>query len=394
MEKDFILHVNSCFTPREEIHNASILCRDGKIMAFGGHSALPKIEGITQITLPNCKAIPGLIDTHLHGSGGFDAMDADTDDGIERMSAALARHGVTAFIPSVLSAPLPKMIRVLEALADCCEREYMGARPIGIHLEGPYLSVKKRGAQPAGFIRPVDINNARKLILAGKGKIRTMTFAPELHDCDLLINLLLEHNIVPSMGHSQADSKAALKAVAAGATRCTHLFNGMPLLDQRNASLTTIGLTDDRLTIELIVDGIHVNPHMIDIACRAKPHNRLVGISDATQGAGLPEGRYHLGTDEIIIADGQCRRVSDGRLAGSSLTLDRSLRNLINYSSMPVTEALACYTLNAAQSIGATDIGEIQPGKRADLVVVNEAWEVQLTIVNGRIVYDRQTMAQ
>ncbi len=392
MPQDFILHVNSCLTPQECIHNASILFRGGGIVAVGGFSALRVLEEIPCVNLPNCRAVPGFIDTHLHGSGGFDAMDADQNRDMAPMSQALAMHGVTSFVPTVLSAPPQKMLAVTEALADLCHQDLPGAAAVGIHVEGPFLNPKKSGAQNIAYLREVDLGFTRELIQAGKGMIRTLTLAPELDQTAALIDLLLENGIIPSMGHSLADSQDAIRAIEAGASRSTHLFNGMPLLDQRKAGLTSIALTDDRLTIELIADGFHVHPQMVDIACRTKPRRNVVAISDATQGAGLADGIYHLGGDQIEISNGECRRVSDGRLAGSSMTLDRCLRNLIKFSSLSESEALACCTSNAANSIGLEGRGLIQPGKRGDVVVVDDNWEVQLTIVAGRVVYDRNNV--
>jgi N-acetylglucosamine-6-phosphate deacetylase len=164
----------------------------------------------------------------------------------------------------------------------------------------------------------------------------------------------------------------------------------MPLLDQRRIGLTSIALTDDRLIIELIVDGVHVHPRMIDLACRAKPRSDVVGISDATQGTGLGEGIYRYGDREVRISKGESRLVVDGTLAGSCLTLETAVRNLLAYSSLPVNEALACFTVNPARSVGLADRGVIRPGKRADIAVVDDNWNVRMTIVHGNVVYDRR----
>ncbi len=390
MHKDYLLHVDSCLTPYERIHHASILLRLGSIVAVGGYSALKVLDNIPCIHMPDCHAIPGLVDTHLHGTGGFDAMDADRGGDMTVMSRTLARHGVTSYVPTVLSAAPSKMAAVIERLAGYCNRLMDGAVPVGIHIEGPFLSREKRGAQSIDSLRPIDLGLAQELLIAGKGAVKSMTFAPELEHSTELIELLRSHNVIPSMGHSMATGNDALRAIEAGATRCTHLFNGMPLLDQREAGLTSVALTNDHIIVELTVDGIHVHPRMIEIACRSKPLPQIVGISDATQGAGLADGIYHLGDDEITIAHGECRRSSDGRLAGSCLTLDSALRHMREFTTMSEHDVVACYTANAARSIGLTDRGVIQPGKRGDVVVVDDHWEIQLTIVNGRIVYDRR----
>ncbi|MBT3286259.1 MAG: N-acetylglucosamine-6-phosphate deacetylase [Victivallales bacterium] len=387
----YILRVDSCLTPRETVHNASVLCRNGLIEAVGSFDSLTALAEVPCIDMRGCQAIPGLVDTHLHGSGGVAAMDADQLDSLAPISQLLARHGVTSFVCTILSAKEDKMLRVAEALGALSENEMPGAVPLGLHYEGPYLRVEKRGAQRERYIRPIDLGEARELLQAGKGTVRMMTLAPELENSEKLIEMLLEHNAIPSMGHSLADENEVTRAIDCGATRVTHLYNGTTRLDQRSSGLTSVALVDDRVTIELIADGIHVHPVMLEIACRAKPLDRIVGISDATQGAGLRNGIYHLGDDRVEIANGWCRRFVDGRIAGSCLTLDLAMRNLPAYTSLGTEEVLTCFTRNPARSLGFEDRGVLLPGKRADIAVVDPDWKVRMTIVGGRVVYDART---
>ncbi len=390
---DLILRVDYCFTPRETIHNASILCRSGLIQAVGGYSALRVLEDIPSVDLTDCWAVPGLIDTHIHGSNGFGAMEPDSDEGLAAISTYLATHGVGSFVLTVLSAPQQEMLTIVDTLAAACERRQPGASLVGLHLEGPYLNPAKAGAQSESSVRPVDLGEAAELVRAAQGRLRTMTFAPELPGSDGLIELLGESGVTPSMGHSLADEERTRRAVAAGARRCTHVFNGMPSLDQRHGTLTAVALTDDHLTIELIVDGRHVHPRMIDLACRSKPKSQVVAVSDAVQGTGLPDGTYRYGGQDVIIEEGTSRRASDGKLAGAVLSLDEALRNVRDFTSLSDTDAVACVTQNAAQSVGLDDRGVIQPGKRADLTILDADWRVVMTMVDGRIVFDRRQTA-
>ena len=387
----YILRVDSCLTPRETVHNASVLCRDGLIEAVGSFDSLTALAEVPCIDMRGCQAIPGLVDTHLHGSGGVAAMDADQLDSLAPISQLLARHGVTSFVFTILSAKEDKMLRVAEALSALSENELPGAVPLGLHYEGPYLRVEKRGAQRERYIRPIDLGEARELLQAGKGTVRMMTLAPELENSEKLIEMLLEYGAIPSMGHSLADENEVTRAIDCGATRVTHLYNGTTRLDQRSSGLTSVALVDDRVTIELIADGIHVHPVMLEIACRSKPLDRIVGISDATQGAGLRNGIYHLGDDRVEIANGWCRRFVDGRIAGSCLTLDLAMRNLPAYTSLGTEEVLTCFTRNPARSLGFEDRGVLLPGKRADIAVIDPDWKVRMTIVGGRVVYDART---
>ncbi len=391
-EDAFMLHVDSCLTPVEIINDACILCRHGRIAAVGGASAFEGLDDVPRLERSGCRVIPGLVDTHIHGAGGFDLMRIlEHAEGLADMSRTLARHGVTAFLPTLISSKPELVMAMVAAVAAACHDETLpGALPVGIHLEGPFINPQMRGAQNAEFIRAVDLGEARELIAAAAGKLRIMTFAPELERADELIELLLQHRIIPSMGHSIANEEATMRAIDAGASRCTHFFNGMPQLSQRDVALSAVALNDDRVTIELIADGVHVNPRMIDLACRAKPRNRVVGISDGSPGAGLGDGLYEFGTDQVRIENGASRRVSDGRIAGSCLTLDTAMRNFSSYcAAFTELEAVACYSLNAARSIFLDDRGFLLPGRRADMTVIDQDGNVVMTIVSGRVVYER-----
>ncbi len=389
-ESPLLLHVSRCLTPFQEIHNAAILCRDGMIHAVGGASAFRGVQDVPQIRAPDGCAIPGMVDTHIHGTGATSVMAATSASDLLPMSRMLASHGVTTFLPTVISAPREQMEAVVHSLAEACRENYPGAIPVGLHLEGPFISSNMRGTQQE-CVRDADPGELRALLEAGNGKVRIMTFAPERKGCIEIIPVLREHGVIPSMGHTAADGETTLRAVEAGATRCTHFYNRMPLLAHRDIYLTTVALTDDRISIELIVDGILVHPRMIDLVCRAKTHDRLIAVSDAVQGTGLGCGLYRLGSDQVRIAKGASRRVSDGLLAGSCLSLDRAVLNLERFSSLTHQEAIACATVNAARSIGLTDRGVIQPGKRADIAVLDQNGVVTLTLVRGRVVYDART---
>jgi N-acetylglucosamine-6-phosphate deacetylase len=384
-----------CLTPFERIERAGILCENGKIIAVGGASAFEEEGGLEVIELRDCYAVPGFVDSHIHGAGGFDSTIAHhIRDKFTEMTHILASHGVTSFLPTTVSAPNDEMLDAIRVLADLIEVPHEGAEPIGIHVEGPFLNRKKHGSQNEAYIKNVDLGFAREIIEEGRGKVKIMTIAPELKNSVKLIELLVENNIVVSMGHSLANEEDVLRAVEAGATRCTHLFNGMPALHQRQATLPTVALTDDRIAIELILDGSHLHPKMIDLACRIKPKDKLIGVSDAIQGAGLKDGFYCLGGAQIQVFNGKSL-TEDGILAGTTLTLEKGWHHLVTYSHMTITDAAACFSLNPAQNLNLFDRGEIKPKRRADIVFFDkETNRVRMTVVKGKVVYKSENNNQ
>lgn len=367
----------------------TILCQGENILALGGASAFTREEGLEVIELENIYCVPGFIDSHIHGAGGFDSSSAYTGkEHLDDMSNVLARHGVTTFVPTVVSAPCNTMFANLSALVGMINAGVSGADPVGIHIEGPFISPRKHGTQSPADIKPIDLGLCRELIAIGNGKIKKMTFAPELDKALELIELLLENNIMPSMGHSLAGEEATLKAIDAGAHYCTHLFNGMPSLHQREMSLTTIALTDSRVNVELIIDGHHLNPLMIDLACRCKPDDKVCGISDAIMAVGMPKGKYHVGAADFEITDG-IAQTADGCLAGTTTLLDSGWHSLMTYSRMAATKAAACVTLNPAQAMGLEDRGILQPQKRADISFFECGTNRPvMTVCKGKVVFD------
>ncbi|OGV39391.1 MAG: N-acetylglucosamine-6-phosphate deacetylase [Lentisphaerae bacterium GWF2_45_14] len=389
-EKRRLYIADYCFTPYESISRCGILCSGERIIAIGGASAFVKESKVEIIDVSGAYAVPGFIDSHIHGCGGFDSSTAhrsDTDIGV--MCRVLSTHGVTSFLPTVISAPVSEMLAALDALSSMMEKDFPGAQPVGIHLEGPFLSRAKHGSQREDdILSRADTVLADELIAAAKGKIKIFTLAPELPGSLDLIEFLLEKGITPSMGHSLADETQVLMAVDAGARRCTHIYNGMPPLHHREVSLTAIALTDDRITIEIIVDGRHIHPTMIELACRIKPKDKIIGVSDAIQGAGLNDGTYQLGASQVNVEKGVVT-TPDGTMAGTTMTLEQSWEQLVSYSLFENMEAAACFTSNPAKSLGLEDRGELRPGKRADIAFFEGGTNKNiLTVAKGKIVFD------
>ncbi len=377
-----------CLTPQKRIDHSAILCQDRRILAVGGASAFSLEPELEVYEMPNAYAMPGFIDSHIHGAGGFDASRAFSGGtGIAAMSSILAARGVTAFVPTVVSLPHQEMLENLEKLAGMMDHELPGAEPVGIHIEGPFINLRKRGAQDEHSISAVDLGYARELLAAGRGRIRRMTFAPELEHAEKLVELLCESHVLPSMGHSLADEQQTIRAIDAGAHCCTHLFNGMPPLEQRQTSITAVALTDDRVTTELIIDGRHLHPRMIELACRCKPGAKLVAISDATMASGMPDGRYWIGDSPIVVENG-FSHTDAGTLAGTTTLLDTGWHSLMNYANTEETYAAGSVSYNAAVSLALNDRGILRPGTRADIAIFEkETNRLLMTICHGDIVY-------
>ncbi|MGN0870632.1 MAG: N-acetylglucosamine-6-phosphate deacetylase [Victivallales bacterium] len=372
-----------CLTPHVHIPNAGILCEEKKIIAVGGASAFSLDEpGLHVIDLTDAYATPGFIDSHIHGGGGYDTAKAlEPDADINILCRHLATHGITTFLPTLMSYPCDKMIALTAKLAELIEKSYEGADPCAINLEGPFINVRKCGSQNPEAICSIDMGYARELIAAGNGRVKLLTFAPELKGADKLIELLLENGVIPSMGHSIANPEEVLRAIDAGARRCTHLYNGLPPLHHRISSITDVVLTHNDIAVELIVDGAHIDPRMVDITARVKPNDKIIGISNAIEFENTDGSRYLKKEDGLVYT-------RSGVIAGTTMTLETGWAHLKNYSNMPGNLAAACFTSNPAQDLGLITRGEIRPGKRADITFFDlETNNVCMTVSNGSIVY-------
>lgn len=375
-------------TPDQSISNGALLTQNEYILAVGGVSGFSKEQEIEIFDFPNAYITPGFIDVHIHGAGGFDCSNVKNSScSLSSMCAILGSRGVTGFFPTVVADEKEKMLNNLSLLAEEMKKNTTGAEPVAINIEGPFLNLKKAGAQPSKFVSPVDTGFARELLAAGKGMVKLMTFAPELENADKLIELLCENNVMPAMGHSCADETSALRAVDAGARYCTHLFNGMSPLHQRDIGLIGIALTDRRVTVEMIIDGIHIHPRIVDLVCRCKRVARLIGISDGTMAAGMPNGIYTIGPATIVVKEGFSQTV-EGLLAGSSSMLDTGWHSLMSCGHLSENDAAQTVTANPANVFGFQDRGVLLPMRRADFAVFEMGTnKVLMTVRNGNIIY-------
>jgi N-acetylglucosamine-6-phosphate deacetylase len=375
------------YTPVEEIQNPLLVVEDGLISDVTSQSTKEVPGNISLVDFGDVVLAPGFLDIHIHGGAGLDAMRALPSE-LPRLGRFLATHGVTGYFPTTVAAPLDATYAALGRLADAIEAragngDSAQARPMGIHLEGPFLSHKRRGVHPPENLVAPTIEIFERLWQAARGHVRMLTIAPEISGAMEVIAEAARRKVCVSIGHSDADMPTAQHAVSAGARHATHTFNAMRPLDHRDPGIIAEVLDDERLTADIIVDGIHVTPPIVKLFLLAKGRERAVLITDAISATGMPDGRYQLGPIEVDVKDGRC--TSNGSLAGSVLTMDRAVRNVTQFSNWSLRDAVRAATLNPAQAVGLSrHHGILAPGSAADFNVLSKTGEVLKTIIRGQ----------
>jgi N-acetylglucosamine-6-phosphate deacetylase len=379
----------TCITPWREIPDSLVLCENGRIAWVGPRSRNEPPPGARQLDATSLLVLPGLIDTHVHGSHGDDVM-LDGVEGIRRISAAQLRYGTTAYLPSTVSARPDDLLRAVEACRDAARTpgERPGAEIVGIHVEGPFINRRKKGAQPEEGIRDPDADECRRLMAEADGLLRMMTLAPELPGGLDMVRFLRGEGVIASLGHSEADYDTALAAIDAGATHATHLFNAMPPLHHRAPGLAAACLNEPEILAEVIADGVHMAPEMVRLAIRSKGAERVVLITDAMAAVGRPDGAYTLGKNKVIVRGDICLLEDGVTIASSMLTMNRAVANAIRFAAVPPTDAVRMATLVPAQVAGCADRkGSLEIGKNADLALLRSDFSVAATVLAGEVVY-------
>lgn len=375
------------YTPLKRIDNPLLLIEDGALTRVATTAEITVPPGAHFVDLRDAVLVPGFVDIHIHGGAGHDVMEADPV-GREKMEQLLAKHGVTSYFPTTVTAPLDKILASLEQLADAIEAgdgnghtAGLRARPLGIHLEGPFISHARRGVHPPENLLPPTMANFEKVWQASRGRIRMITIAPELPGAMEVIAEAARRGVCVSVGHSDADLEITCAAVAAGARHATHTFNAMRPLGHRDPGIIGEVLTDARLSADIIADGIHLAPEIVKLFLQAKGPEKAVLITDAISATGMPDGRYRLGAFDVEVKDGHC--MANGSLAGSVLTLDRAVRNVMQFGHWDLQSAVRAATQNPALTAGLVGEGVIKEGERANLAVLGPEGEVRKTIIAG-----------
>ena len=373
-------------TPIQSIDQPLLLIDDGRLCEVTSAKSRALPQNCQMVDFKDAVLVPGFVDIHIHGAAGRDVMESDPQ-AISLIGQFLRMQGVTSFLPTTVTAPLDSTLTALEHLADAvegAERHHdFGARPLGIHLEGPFLSHRRRGVHPPQHLQVPSVALFEKLWQAARGHIRVLTIAPELEGAADVIAEATARGVCVSLGHSDADFAAACAGIAAGARHATHTFNAMRPFSHRDPGIVGVVLTDPRLSADIIADGIHVDPAGVRLFLQSKGVERSVLITDATAATGMPPGHYRMGNFEFEVQDGKC--MANGVLAGSILTLDKAVRNVMHFANWDLQSAVRAATWNPAQAAGLPNCGSLQPGASADIVVLSPSGEVQRTISGGRL---------
>lgn len=392
MERTLLLRNARIYTPYEVLDPGYILIENGMIKSIGREPCPYKIDNAMVIDLEGNICGPGFIDTHIHGILGHDTMDERKESIIE-MSKILPKYGVTAFIPTTVTSSHEKLINISRTIKDSISvwKPEIGARILGIHLEGPYINPIKAGAQNKQYIRKPSIDEFNEYYHVSNGLIREITIAPEIRNAIKFIEYVLKRDIIVQIGHTNATFDEAIRGITAGAIKATHLYNGMRSIHHRDPGVVIALLSAPNIFLELIVDFIHVSPQMVKFTIDCAGINRIVLITDAISATGLPDGVYELGGLKIKVVKGVSRLIETGGLAGSTLTMDKAFRNIISLG-YSIKDAFIMASTNPARSINADKIekiGLIKPGYKADITVISHSYEIIMTLVNGHIVYEK-----
>ncbi len=369
-----LLHVSRALTSTTEITDAGILIRDGVIEAIGPRQDMTVPSGATEISATGQTAIPGFIDVHIHGAGGHDVMEG-TAEAMSTVAKTLARHGTT-----------DDTCRSVEGIAHYITRQFEAlqtkAEVLGIHYEGPFINKARRGVHPAEWVQLPSAELLQRLLQAAAGNARILTIAPELLGAVPCMHAARDAGVVVAMGHTDATYEQARAGIAHGARHAVHVYNAMRPFSHRDSGVIGAVLTSPEVTAELIADGVHVEEAAMRLLLQAKGASCVILISDGLSATGMPDGKYMLGSFEVTVSGGVCRN-AEGKLAGSTLTLDRALRNVVALG-VSLQDAVRMLTANPAKLLGIEfKKGALRIGADADIVLLDENLQVSNVWTRG-----------
>ncbi|MFS0838786.1 N-acetylglucosamine-6-phosphate deacetylase [Paenibacillus sp. 1P03SA] len=377
-----ILHNVNVVQEDNSVMSATLWIRDGIIERIESSlSALPEgdyefMDGQGHLL------IPGMIDVHIHGANGFDMMDG-SETSIQEVSRACAATGCTSFLVTSVSSTIEALIAMIRSVKRVAGHE-AGAKIAGLHLEGPYLNPKRKGMQNERFLRHPDLTEMKEIFDEADGLIKMVTIAPELPGGMELVSFLKERGVIIAVAHSDATYEEAKQAFEAGASHVTHCFNGMRPIHHRDPGLVVAAFEQEHVSLQAIVDGIHLHPAIVRMMHRLKGPDGMVLITDALQAMGLGDGKYMFGGHPVTVSEGVAR-LEDGTLASSTVTMNEALRLTVE-TGISLTDAVKMASSSPARLLGLAAKGKISAGFDADLVLLDEQFQVQWTMIKGSVV--------
>ena len=384
-----LLLKNAKIVLKDRVIEGDILTADGIIRDIIDKKSPVKAETLeveNSIDLDGKYVVPGFIDVHIHGSNGADAMDG-TVEALKTISSYIATKGTTKFLATTLTSSKEELINVLKIAADLQNKELDGATIFGVHMEGPYFDIEYKGAQNEKYMKPATEKEIKDYLDVKPGLVKMMSLSPHTEQSIETVKFLKENGVIVSVGHSAAKFNDVMKAVDAGLSHSTHTFNGMRGINHREPGVAGAVLISDKINAEVIFDKIHIHPEIVRLMIKAKGTDKVVCITDAMAATGLPNGDYKLGELDVYVKDGEARLKSNDSLAGSVLTMDKAFRHVIELG-YPIYEAVKLTSTNAAVEFG-LNAGAIEVGKEADFTILDDSYNVDMTIVNGNIKYQR-----
>ncbi|MEM2554964.1 MAG: N-acetylglucosamine-6-phosphate deacetylase [Nitrososphaerota archaeon] len=380
------IKVGELITPIEKLSKVYVLVSSGRIEKIV--SWKDKIdEEYEIIDYSNYICAPGYIDIHTHGCYGYSVMD-NKKESILKISENLLKHGVTSFLPTTLSAPLNEVSSVLKNISLAMKTNDCGAEILGAYVEGPYISKEKAVAQNVMFIREPNIEEFEELLKISEKNIRVITIAPEVPGAIELIKNAVKNGVVVAAAHTNANYEEAIAGFNSGITLCSHFFNGMRNFHHRDPGIIGAALINPNVYCEIITDMVHLHPGTIKLTLLAKSIDKIILITDSISATGLPDGYYELEGIRVIVKNGVSRRVDTGDLAGSTLTMDKAVKNMVNKIGLSIEDAIKMATLNPAKAIGEKERGFIFPGAIANLIILDKNLNVIATFIKGKKLYD------
>jgi N-acetylglucosamine-6-phosphate deacetylase len=373
-----LLHTGRAITPFTEIPDAGILLREGVIEAIGPRAGMSLPVGAQEIDATDKIAVPGFVDVHIHGAGGHDVMEGNAK-ALAAVARTVAKHGTTSFVATTLTASTEATCRSAEGISKYIVAQHATeearAEVLGIHFEGPFISPLRRGVHPQEWIKQPSAELLDKFLHAAAGNARILTLAPEIFGAMPCIDAARKAGMVVALGHTDATYEQARAAIARGARHAVHVYNAMRPFSHRDSGVIGAVLTSPEVSAELIADGVHVDEPAMRLLLQAKGAGRVILVSDGTAAAAMPDGTYTLGSLEVTVSGGVCRN-AEGKLAGSTLTLDRALRNVVALGAS-LADAVRMLTLNPASLLGIEfKKGALRVGADADVVLLDEGLHV------------------